>query len=118
MSLMKSDVSRAEKARSNQLYQEPFYQLLTGGIVIAEDMPSVLILDANGVARNVDMPAPSANIEGKRWTIQNPAAGAFALTVRNNGGATIVSVPQAKCAEIMVYNKAGVLTWVVLNTLA
>lgn len=118
MSLGKWDFIQAEKARINQIVGNPFYQLLTAALVVAEDAPGMLILDANGAARNVDMPAPVASIEGKVWTIQNPAAGAFALTVRNNGGATIVSVPQGKAAQIMVYNKAGVYTWVVLNTLA
>lgn len=118
MSLGKWDTIQADKATIKQLVNPAFYQLLTGTYTVAEDAPGTLLLDANGVARNVDMPAPSANIEGKVWTIVNPAAGAFALTVRNNGGATIVSVPQAKAAQIMVYNKAGVLTWVVVNTLA
>lgn len=107
-----------DKLVSREQHQQSRYQLLTAGVTIPEDDLSTLFLDANGAARNVDMPAPSANILGKIWTIQNPAAGAFSLTVRNNGGATIATVAQAKCAQITVYDKAGVLTWVTLNTLA
>ncbi len=118
MSLMKDDVLEGEKVRSRSRYEVSRYQLLTGTTAIAEDDLSVLFLDANGAARNVDMPAPSANILGKIWTIVNPAAGAFALTVRNNGGATISTVAQAKATQITVYDKAGVLTWAEINRLA
>lgn len=107
-----------DKLFAREQYVYPTYQLLSGTIAIPEDAPSVLHLDANGAARNVDMPAPSTNIEGKIWTIQNPAGGAFSLTVRNNGGTTIATVAQGKCTQIVVYNKAGTLTWVQLNLLA
>lgn len=78
-----------DKLKSREQYQESRYQLLTGGVVIPEDDLSTLFLDANGAARNVDMPAPSTNILDKVWTIQNPAAAAFSLTVRKIGRAHV-----------------------------
>lgn len=119
MSQMKADLLVCEELQVREIKHSNYiYRALTAGVVITEEDPSLLVLDANGAARNVDMPAPSANIDGKRWTIQNPAAGAFALTVRNNGGATIATVAQGKSTEVIVVNVAGTLTWKQINLLA
>ena len=108
-----------EKTISRDVYYGPYkYLLAAAGVVVSEDDPSMIIIDANGAGRNVDMPAPSANIEGKRWTIINQTAATHALTVRNNGGATIQSIAATKAAEIIVLNVAGTLTWKVINVLA
>lgn len=119
MSQMKADRAVGEKVLARDLYHLPYkYVLAAAGLVINEEDPSLIAIDANGAGRNVDMPAPSANIEGKRWTIKNLTAATHALTVRNNGGATIQSIAATKAAEIAVINVAGTLTWVVLNVLA
>lgn len=100
--------------RELRIYQ-PLAAVLTGAFAVSADMPSLLVLDANGAARNVDMPAvATAGMEGKLWTIMNPAAGAFALTVRDALAATIVVIAQGKVATIAVVN--GV--WRVVGSVA
>lgn len=119
MGQFKSDLVIGDQVEAREFKQsQPFSTVLGAGFVVTADMPSVLLFDANGAGRNIDMPAPSADIEGKRWTIINQTAATHALTVRNNGGATIQSIPATKAAEIMVINVAGTLTWKVLNVLA
>lgn len=91
-----------------QQTKEALRATLTGGFVVAANAPSVLVLDPNGAARNVDLPAADNTLNaGRVWWIFNMAAGAFALTVRNNGGATIVTVPQGKIGFVMQVGTAG-----------
>ena len=56
-------------------------------------------LDANGAARNVDLPAVGAMAGAYFWII-NKAAAAFSLTVRDAAAATVVVIAQNKAAII------------------
>lgn len=68
--------------------------VLTAGIVITKDHPPVLLLDANGAARNVDLPAITPDMDGMIFIIRNMAAGAFSLTIRNAALATVGTAAQ------------------------
>ena len=97
---------------------EAFFRRLTGGVTFSQEMfarrasrvlqanvvlanagePTMQLLDANGAARNVNLPLETAN-DGKMLLISNIAAGAFALTLQSNAGAALtpaVSVAQNK----------------------
>jgi len=76
-------------------------QTLTADITLSGDAPPLVILDANGAARNVRLP-PNPQ-RGDYYIILNPAAGAFALTVQTNAGAALspaVTVAQSKAALV------------------
>jgi len=91
-----------------QQTKEALRATLSAGLVVPANAPSVLVLDPNGAGRNVDLPAADNSLnQGRVWWIFNMAAGAFALTVRNNGGATIVTVPQGKIGFVMQVGTAG-----------
>jgi hypothetical protein len=84
---------------------------LTGALVLTErDVldSEVLNLDANGAARNVDLPATSQTLRGQQLVINNTAAGAFSLTVRlTGGGATVVVVAQNKMGLLLCWGAAA-----------
>ncbi len=77
-------------------------QVLTATFAIPPDAPHTLILDANGVARNVTLPANPAR--GDWFEIFNVAAGAFALTIQNSAAAAVtpaVVIAQSKSAKLV-----------------
>lgn len=84
---------------------------LTGALILTErDVldSEIINMDANGAARNVDLPATSTTLRGIQLIINNTAAGAFALTVRlTGGGATVVTVAQNKMAIITCWSSAA-----------
>jgi hypothetical protein len=55
--------------------------------------------DANGAARNVDLPAEAASAGAYLW-ILNTAAGAFSLTIRNPAAGTVTTLLQGKAAMV------------------
>jgi hypothetical protein len=76
-------------ASATELFHAQAKRVLAGNIVMANSgEPSIQFLDANGVARNVQLPLESANA-GKILYIVNTAAGAFALTLQSNAGAAL-----------------------------
>lgn len=81
-------------------------QVLSAGLVLSINSPPLQFLDANGAARNVDM--PNNTTKGAWYLITNTAAAAFALTVRDSTGVnTIVTVAQGKSALVFC-NGSGI----------
>jgi hypothetical protein len=84
---------------------------LTGALVLTErDVldNEILNLDANGSARNVDLPQTSQTLRGHSLIINNTATGAFALTIRlTGGGATVVTVAQNKMGLLLCWGAAA-----------
>lgn len=62
---------------------------LSGDTEVGAFWPPVLILDADGAARNITLPADAKN--GQVFFILNESAGAFALSVRQPDGTTVIS---------------------------
>jgi len=77
-------------------------ETLSGDKTVARDDEQVQILDPNGSARNVDLPADE---EGFVFEVVNTASAANALTVRDSDGNTIHSVNQNESAKF--YNHGG-----------
>lgn len=76
-------------------------QTLGGAISLGKDAPHIQVLDANGAARNVNLP-PSPQ-KGDFYLVLNPAAGAFALTLQDSAGVALspaVTVAQAKAVLV------------------
>jgi hypothetical protein len=92
-------VSEAERVTS--LSAKRASRVLQGAVTLQNTRePFIQFLDANGAARNVNMPLETAN-DGAMMLIVNVAAGAFALTLQSNAGAALspaVSVAQGKAA--------------------
>jgi hypothetical protein len=92
-------VSEAERITS--LSGKRASRVLSGAITLQNARePLIQFLDANGAARNVNMPLETVN-DGSIMLIVNVAAGAFALTIQSNAGAALspaVSVAQGKAA--------------------
>ena len=63
-------------------------QTLGATFAVPPGAPHCLVLDANGVARNVTLPANPR--KGDFFYISNPAAGAFALTIQDSAAAALV----------------------------
>jgi len=61
----------------------------------------VIAFDPGGAARNVDLPAGSAALQGQEITIRNAADAAETITVRlTAGGTTIATVDQNESAKV------------------
>ena len=77
-------------------------QTLGGTFAVPPGAPHMLVLDANGAARNVTLPANPR--KGDYFYIFNPAAGAFALTIQDSSGAALspaVTVAQGKAIWVV-----------------
>ena len=66
--------------------------LTIGGAQATRMAADIIYFDCDGVARNLTLPAP-AGWRGKR-EIVNTSAGAFAVTVKNSAGSTILVIDQ------------------------
>lgn len=75
--------------------------VLAATFVVTKDMPSLLLLDANGAARNVDFPAITADMLGLFFFVKNTAGAAFALTLRNAAAATIGDLLQGESCMVV-----------------
>lgn len=95
---MRSRVDDAEM-RGNILRHANRYGVLTQTLgatfAVPPGAPHVLVLDANGVARNVTLPANPR--KGDFFYISNSAAGAFALTIQDSAAGALV--PAASVAQ-------------------
>jgi len=89
-------------------------QALTGTTVLNKDMPTLLLLDTGGVARNVDFPAVTADMKGLFFVIKNTSAGAFAITLRNAAAATIGDLAQSESCMVVCDGVVGTAGWHVL----
>lgn len=78
-------------------------QTLGADFVMSNDSTQIVVLDANGAARNVRLP-PNPQ-RGDYYIILNPAAGAFALTLQTGAGAALSP------AVTVAQNKACVVFW-------
>ena len=116
MSHLRRDRIECIEIRATELgVYQPLVQVLTGTLTISADAPSLISLDCNGAARNLDMADEAvAGMEGKLWFINNLTAATHALTVRNDAAGTIVAIPATKSAIIAVIG--GV--WRVLGLVA
>lgn len=102
MSRVNSEQSRVEGAiLATKTKMGTMSKVLTGTQVISKDMPTMLFLDANGAARNVDFPAITDDMKGLYFVVKNTAAGAFALTLRNAAAATIGDLAQAESCMVV-----------------
>jgi len=101
MSELHVDRLTSEVDRVNGMSARRASRVLSGAITLANARePFLQLLDANGAARNVNMPLETAN-DGTMMLICNVAAGAFSLTLQTNAGAALspaVSVAQGKTA--------------------
>lgn len=91
-------------------------QTLTATFAIPPDAPHLLILDANGVARNVTLPA-SPQV-GDWFEIYNSAAAAFSLTLQNSAAAAVtpaVVIAQSKAARVIYTGLAEPGGWRALS---
>lgn len=88
-----------ENVFHGQMRVQPQAKVLAGDVTLTKDSPTLQFLDANGAARNVDLPA-FADSRGLMFIIHNTAAGIFSLTVRAPGPATVVVVAQDKGALV------------------
>jgi len=97
------DLLTSEKDRINGFSARRAARVLSGTIILANaGEPFLQVLDANGAARNVQLPLETAN-DGSMMLIVNVAAGAFALTLQSNAGAALspaVTVAQNKAALV------------------
>lgn len=93
----------------------PLIQTLTGTFVVGADMPSLLVLDPGGAARNVDMPAEeAAGMEGKLWVVVNNADALEVITLRNDAAGTIGTLTQNETAMLLVAGGAWKLLGVMV----
>lgn len=90
----------------NLLRLQTDVRVLTGNVVIGKENAPLLSFDANGASRNVDFPAPDAELEGALFIINNLSSTLVDLTVRNSAAATILTVSQAEAG--MVFYAGGI----------
>lgn len=76
-------------------------RVLSATFNVSKDMPTLLLLDANGAARNVDFPAITADMLGLFFVVKNTAGAAFALTLRNAAAATLGDLAQGESCMIV-----------------
>ena len=77
-------------------------ETLSGDKTVANNDEQVQVLDPNGSARNVDLPADE---QGLVYEVVNTASAANDLTVRDTDGNTIHAVSQDESAKF--YNHGG-----------
>lgn len=81
---------------------------MTGTTAIPNTAHSVLVFDPGGAARNLDLPAADNAVNrGRVFWVFNLADAAETITVRNNGGATIMTVAQLKIGFCMQVGTTG-----------
>ena len=73
--------------------QRVYTDELAGNLVVSAKFPPIMFLDCGGAGRNVDLPA-EADSEFLTFHIINTSDGAETITVRDDGGATIVTIAQ------------------------
>ena len=114
MSAERNDFYECLKLLLSELFSKRTSRVLNGTYTMAAAGENTLqILDANGAGRNVLLPSESAN-DGKIMLINNPAAGAFSLTLQSSAGAGLspaVTVAQNKTAIVFCDGTA----WRALN---
>lgn len=76
-------------------------QALTGTFSINKSMPTLLFLDCNGSARNVDFPVVTADMRGLFFVIKNTSGTAVAITLRNSAAATIGDLAQSESCMVV-----------------
>lgn len=69
-------------------------EVLGADKTLVDGDPVLQVLDANGVARNLTLPAVGGR--SQLFLVTNTAAGAFSITVKNAGATTIGTVAQGK----------------------
>lgn len=104
MSSEYKDYAEFGKAFLRELLGRQSNVVLTGTYAMqADGEPLVQMLDANGAARNVKLPA-EAGSRGKFLLIFNPAAGAFSLTLQDSqGNALSPAVTVAQNKAVLAY---------------
>jgi hypothetical protein len=101
-------VIRESVIAESNVYQQNIL-VLGATLTLGAGSPPLQFLDANGVARTVNLPP---NVKGGFMIIYNTAAGAFALTVKDNTSvSTIGSVAQGKCAMFICDGTAATTAW-------
>ena len=83
-------------------------ETLAGAKTIGDDDAMILKLDPAGSARDVNLPA-EGNIDpnGRMYWIVNAADAAENLVVKDDGGATIVTISQNESAVVYNVGKSG-----------
>jgi len=89
-------------------YKEYQGGTMTGTVAIPNTAHSVLVFDPGGAARNLDLPlADNLVNRGRVFWVVNLADAAESITVRHNGGATIMTVAQLKIGIAMQVGTTG-----------
>lgn len=80
-------------------------ETLSGNKTLASDDEQVQILDPNGAARTISLPADEQGLE---FLVVNPASAANALTVNDSDGNTVATVNQNEAARLYNYGSGWV----------
>lgn len=72
----------------------------------------ILAIDPGGAARNIDLPATSADLAGQEFVLINTADAAESITLRlTGGGATVATIDQNEHATVICHS-ATAGSWV------
>lgn len=89
------------QTRASRMNARPVEVLSAGRVITMDEIETyqAMIFDANGAARNLDLPIVGA-CQGVYLLLMNKAAGAFSITVRDAAAATVVVLAQNKSALV------------------
>jgi len=89
------------QTRASRLNARPLEALSGTRVLTFDEIETfnAMIFDANGAARNLDLPAV-AGCQGVYLLLMNKTGAAFAITVRDAAAATVVVLAQNKSALV------------------
>lgn len=90
------------------VYPDVNTDTLTGTHVLAFTDKAIQVLDCDGVARDVTLPA-EADSTAKSFVVINATSAAHDLTVKDDGGSTIGTVSQGECKKFVCSGAAWYL---------
>ncbi len=89
------------QTRASRMNTKPLETLSAGRVITMDEVETyqAMIFDANGAARNLDLPVVGA-CQGVYLLLTNKTGAAFAITVRDAAAATVVILAQNKSALV------------------
>ena len=106
-------ILRESVIAENNVYQANVQILTVATITLPLGCPPLQFLDANGVARTVNLPTNS--VKGTVIKLANTAAGVFAITVKDlTSATTVATIANGKSAEFWCNGDGTVTAWKVL----
>lgn len=98
---MRERIATAPNGRSNRFSARPAETLAGARVLTFDEVErfQAFAFDPGGAGRNVDLPAEEA-CAGAYLYISNTADAAEVLTIRNDGGSTVVTPTQNECAFV------------------